>query len=121
MRGSTIPIVEDDPGLRSIHATIPAQEGCRLPEATDWEKGLRPARKARPDLVLMIFPLPSISGLALTGILKGSRVTREIPIIGVSGCGVDPEEARVVGCRELLRKPLDPERLTAAVAEALLR
>src|SRR5215510_16103466 len=54
--------------------------------AEDGEKGCEIAAAKRPDLILMDLEMPVVDGWEATRRLKSKPETRDIPVIGLSGC-----------------------------------
>jgi two-component system phosphate regulon response regulator PhoB len=77
----------------------------------------------RPDLVLMDWMLPDISGLELTRQLKRDPETKEIPVIMLTARG--EEDDRVAGldggADDYVVKPFAPRELLARIRAALRR
>jgi CheY-like chemotaxis protein len=78
-----------------------------------------PAAGTGFDLVLTDQTMPGLTGLELAARCRATRP--ELPVLLYSGFGegIDAAELSRSGVRALLRKPIEPEVLRAALAEAL--
>jgi two-component system, cell cycle response regulator DivK len=112
-------LVEDDDHERQIYCRALRSKGYDVLEARDGEDALRVARSELPDLMLVDILLPSISGITLADLLKRSRITASIPIVGVTGVAPDRQELREVGFAGLLAKPVGPLQLVREVERFL--
>src|SRR5271168_3038884 len=74
MTAKRILIIEDEKPIRDLIAFGLRRAGYEVKEAED-------CREARPDLMLVDWMLPDMSGLELTRSLKRSKDTEEIPVI----------------------------------------
>lgn len=113
----TVLLVEDNADNQVIYRTILEHVGYRVIVAWDGIEGVRQARVAMPDLILMDVGLPGISGLDATRTLKAGTETRHIPIIALTAHALasDMERAEQAGCDGYLAKPCEPRRVVAEV------
>lgn len=79
------------------------------------------AARSRPDLILMDLSLPKLDGYEATRRLKADAATAAIPVVVLSAHAMkaDEERARAAGCDDFLTKPIDEDRLFAAIARQL--
>lgn len=123
MATAVILLVEDNHDNRVIYRTILEHTGYTVLEAGDGEVGLRTAREARPDLVLLDISIPLMDGWEVARALKADPGTAEIPIIALTAhaMNADRERAAEVGCDGYLAKPVEPRRVVEEVARLLTR
>jgi CheY-like chemotaxis protein len=113
-------IVDDDSDGREMYATTLAGAGFRVEEACDGFEANDKGFKLKPDLILMDLLMPRLDGWEVASWLKKNSVTREIPIVAVTGAGPDQVElARAAGCAAVLRKPCEPDELLAEIRRTL--
>jgi two-component system, cell cycle response regulator DivK len=114
----TVLIVEDNEDNRTIYSMLLRHYGYDVLEARDGEEGVRRAREARPDLVLMDVGLPRIDGWTATELLKSDEATARIPVIALTAHTLpeDRQRARAVGCDGFLAKPCEPRDLLQDIA-----
>ena len=114
-------VVEDDPRLGPILATLLRREGYTAHVLESAEDALRLLRSVSYDLVIADMVLVGLSGDDLVRVLRkaGSR----IPAILISGAGHDDiaDAAEACGATAWLPKPIDATTLIVAVEEALTR
>lgn len=108
-------LVEDDAPLRSVYRTALRVAGFFVNEAGNGMDALRALEADPPDLVVLDLGLPVISGYAVRAEIAAQGHTRNIPVIVVTGS--EPDSPLDVPC--LLRKPVAPEALVAAVNKCL--
>src|SRR5258708_30756169 len=109
-------LVDDAPSLRELlratleGADVAADEAASVPEAEAR------IRADEPDVIVLDLGLPGESGAELCARLKADELTREIPIVLLTGA--EPEEARRAqraGAEALVYKPFSPLELLALV------
>ena len=115
-RRQTILIVEDDEDLRRLFRTALSLAGYAVVEAGDGMEALRWIDHSPPDLVILDLLLPRVSGLAVHQEITAQAVTREIPIIVITGSGMPAQDVDVA-C--FLRKPISPDQLLQVVRRCL--
>ena len=115
-RRQTILIVEDDEDLRHLFRTALALAGYDVIEAGDGLEALRWIDHSPPDLVILDLLLPRISGLVVQQDIAAQAVTRQIPIVVVTGSTLAAEDFDVA-C--FLRKPVSPDQLITTVRSCL--
>ncbi len=81
MENKKILIVEDDDFLLQMYVTKLELEGFQVISAIDGIKGLKLAKKDKPDLVLLDLQLPSMSGFEVLEDLKQNNETKQIPVL----------------------------------------
>ena len=121
MTDKIILVVDDAPP--NIHVVMGIlKDRYQLRVATKGEKALSIARKAPlADLILLDVMMPEMDGYEVCRRLKADPATCEIPVLFVTGHADNDERARglALGAVGYLSKPLDPEALMAAIANAL--
>ena len=106
----TILLVEDHEDNRIVYRTILEHYGYTVLLAGDGAEGVRLAREARPDLVLMDVSIPVMDGWEATSVLKADPATAAIPVIALTAHALAADRARAeeVGCDGYLAKPVEP-------------
>ena len=113
-------IVEDDEGIRDMLKYHLASAGFSVLEAADGTTGLRAARTARPDLILLDLMLPGMGGLELCRALrKSSRVP--IVVISARDAEVDKIVGLELGADDYITKPFSVREVVARVNAVLRR
>lgn len=123
MARAVILVIEDDPDIRELLVYALGKEGYQTEQAASGEAGLKLAKQAKPDLIILDIMLPGIDGLEVLRKLKHEPRLRPIPVLIASARG---EEADVVsglelGADDYVTKPFSPRVLVARVRTALRR
>jgi DNA-binding response OmpR family regulator len=117
---STVLIVEDDPNTLEIVELYLRRDGHKVLMTPDGLEGLRLAREARPDLVVLDLMLPGLDGMEVCRIL---REESEVPIVMLTA-RVEEEDRLAgldLGADDYLTKPFSPRELAARVRAVLRR
>ena len=124
MKQYDILIVDDD--YKNSGAIIESFENYSLPYniilANNGEQGLKLAFKLIPDLILLDWVMPDITGIEVLRQLKRNGSTKDIPVIVVSGIMVESEHLKSAldtGAFDYLRKPFNEIELIARVQATL--
>ncbi len=113
-------VVEDDEGIREMLKYNLVTAGFSVHEAADGASGLRTARTARPDLILLDLMLPGMSGFDFCRALRRSS---KVPIIMLTA--KDAEVDKIVGLElgadDYITKPFSVREVLARVNAVLRR
>jgi CheY-like chemotaxis protein len=116
MPNQKVLIVEDSDEIRELYAFVLARAGFDVIEAADGEAALKMLDECQPDVVITDLRTPGLGGIDLINCVRDRDEWADLPIIAISGYGEDQlAEAAVRGATRTLRKPLEPNRLLAAV------
>jgi CheY-like chemotaxis protein len=96
--------------------TVLTIAGYAVEEAADGAAALYRLHSDPPSLVVLDLSLPTVSGVIVHQEIAAHAHTRHIPVVIVTGSTMDLDHLKVP-C--VLRKPVDPEKLVAAVHECL--
>src|SRR5690606_22386678 len=109
----TILVVEDEPALITLLRYNLEKEGFRVLEAHDGEEALIVTKEERPDLILLDWMLPLLSGLHVCRQLRRDPEAAEIPIILLTARGTQSDKVRGLdsGADDYITKPLSPAEL----------
>jgi DNA-binding response OmpR family regulator len=113
-------VVEDDPTLRETLALNLRAEGYEVLLAEDGEQGLRLAREALPDLVVLDVMLPVLDGLTLLRLL---RRTSQVPVILLTARSTESDKVVgfETGADDYVVKPFSLGEFLARVRAGLRR
>lgn len=116
-------IVEDETALTTLLHYNLEREGYRVLEARDGEEALLVAAEERPDVVLLDWMLPQLSGIEVCRRLRSRQETRNIPIIMLTARGEESERIRglATGADDYIVKPFSANELLARVRSVLRR
>ena len=116
-------IIEDEPSqIELIHYNLKT-EGYEVFTSHDGEDGLMQASEVLPDLILLDWMIPKISGVEVCRRLRRSSLTKEIPVIMVTARSeeVDKIQGLDMGADDYITKPYSIKELLARVRAAIRR
>jgi two-component system phosphate regulon response regulator PhoB len=119
----TVLVVEDEPAQREILSYNLQSEGFEVVLAKDGEDALLCVSETPPDVILLDWMLPIISGIEVCRQLKSRSKTNMIPIIMLSARSEDVDKVRGLdtGADDYLSKPYSVAELIARVRAQLRR
>ena len=114
-------IIEDERGLVQSLSWYFKREGFAVAVADDGLAGLHLAQVDSPDVILLDWMLPGMSGLDVCRELRAGERTRDIPIIIVTARTEKVDEARsyAAGADDYVTKPFSNKSLLARVRTLL--
>jgi two-component system, OmpR family, phosphate regulon response regulator PhoB len=120
---ANILLVEDEPAIQELIAANLSRAGHHVVRASDAESAQRIVRDALPDLVLLDWMLPGMSGVELARRLRADERTREIPIIMLTARGEEQDKVAGLesGADDYITKPFSPRELVARIKAVLRR
>ena len=116
-------IVEDEAPQRELLSYNLSAEGFRTSAAADGEEALVCLAEDRPDLVLLDWMLPRLSGIEVCRQIKARTETRDVPVIMLSARAEDADKVRGLetGADDYMVKPYSVGELVARVRAHLRR
>lgn len=116
-------IVEDEPAQREVLVYNIEAEGFRVSQAEDGEQGLLLVEEDAPDVIVLDWMLPSVSGIEVCRQLKMRSDTRAIPIIMLSARSEEVDRVRGLetGADDYVVKPYAVAELMARLRTQLRR
>jgi len=114
----TVLVVEDDPWIRGLLTDLLSGEGYEVIQAQDGVSGLKMAQERDPDVILLDLAMPEKSGLDVLHELKGSRPTRDIPVLVVSAYAMLMMGSDARRADGVIQKPFDLGDLLKQVEQA---
>jgi len=120
---ATILVVEDEPTIQLLIEVNLRRAGHVVQLAPDAETARRLIKDALPDLVLLDWMLPGMSGVDLARLLRGEARTRRLPIIMLTARAEERDkiEALDLGADDYVTKPFSPRELLARIKAVLRR
>ncbi|GAC1577707.1 MAG: hypothetical protein NVS3B5_09920 [Sphingomicrobium sp.] len=110
-------VIDDDPDVRGFIVGALTEYGFRVEEAADGASGVALVERVRPDVVVLDYVMPGMSGAEVAA--KILLVRPKQPILFVSGYSETDDIRRAAPGASLLAKPFRPDALDAAVRAAL--
>ena len=119
----TVLLVEDEPAQREVLAYNLEAEGFRVAKAENGEEGLLLVDEEAPDVIVLDWMLPSVSGIEVCRRLKMRSETRGIPVIMLSARSEEVDRVRGLetGADDYVVKPYSVVELMARVRTQLRR
>jgi two-component system phosphate regulon response regulator PhoB len=120
---ANILVVEDEPAIQELLALNITQAGHTPMRAISAEHAQELLRNAIPDLILLDWMLPGMSGIEFARKLKADSATKQIPIIMLTARGDEFDKVRglEVGADDYVTKPFSPKELNARIKAVLRR
>jgi two-component system, OmpR family, phosphate regulon response regulator PhoB len=106
----TILLADDEPSIRTLVRTTLEDPLYQILEAKDGVEALELARNEVPDLVVLDWRMPGMSGIEVAEAMRHESKLQEIPIIMLTAMGQawNQERARLTGVTSYLTKPFSP-------------
>ncbi len=116
-------VVEDEDAIRAMLMMVLEQAGFMPIAAADAEDAQMALDENLPDLVLLDWMLPGISGVEWARRLKKEPVYQDIPIILLTARGEEEDKVRglEIGADDYVTKPFSPKELVARIRAVLRR
>ena len=116
-------VVEDEPAIQALIAVNLKRAGHEVVAALDAESARRHVDEVLPDLVLLDWMLPGISGLEFARRLRAEARTRNVPIIMLTARGEEADKVQGLtsGADDYVTKPFSPKELLARIQAVLRR
>ena len=120
-REKTILIVDDEEDIRELVEITLEDSQYHLCTAGDGKAGLEAIQQQRPDLVILDWMMPRLSGLEVVRKLREDPRTASIPVVFLTSQDASDhqEDVRALGIFSYLHKPFSPLELIQTVQKAL--
>ena len=116
-------LVEDEPAQREVLAYNLEAEGFGVAKAENGDEALLMVREAQPDVIILDWMLPGVSGIEICRRLKSNPETRKIPVIMLTARSEEADRVRGLetGADDYVIKPYSVIELMARVRTQLRR
>jgi len=116
-------IVEDETSLIELLRYNLEKEGFRVSAANDGEEGLALLHENKPDLLVLDWMLPHVSGIEICRQIRRKTELRDLPVIMLTARGEEADRVRglEVGADDYVIKPFSPSELIARIRAVLRR
>ena len=114
-------VIDDSATIVALLSRMLRQNGYDVLEAADAEQGLELARNKAPELVFLDIVLPGMDGFAALRQLRRDPLTRDIPVIMISGNEQATEQFYVhrIGADDFMKKPFSRGEVFARIERLL--
>ncbi|MCY4130909.1 MAG: phosphate regulon transcriptional regulator PhoB [Gammaproteobacteria bacterium] len=122
MTSHHILVVEDEHEIRELLQYSTGRSGYNVSVVPDAESALDELKNELPDLILIDWMLPRMSGIELARRIRHDEYTKNVPLIMLTARGeeVDKLKSFDAGVDDYVTKPFSPRELNARI-KALLR
>jgi two-component system phosphate regulon response regulator PhoB len=116
-------VVEDDAALAELLKYNLGREGFKISSATDGEEALIAVEEETPDLLVLDWMLPHVSGIEICRQLRARTDTKDLPVIMLTARGEEEDRVRglEIGADDYLTKPFSMTELVARIRAVLRR
>jgi two-component system phosphate regulon response regulator PhoB len=116
-------VIDDEPAIREMIAFSLAHSGLTVQLAGNPQEALESMSDQKPDLILMDWMLPDISGLQLTRRFRKDPFSQDIPIIMLTARVTEEDKIAGLeaGADDYVTKPFSPRELLARIKAVLRR
>jgi CheY-like chemotaxis protein len=120
--GVTVLLVDDDASLRDLlRATLPVGEGFELIEAYDGAAALEAVNGQAPDLIVLDWSMPGLSGADVLERLRAGGYEAPVVVLTAETDASSRRRAEELGADAFLTKPFSPLELLGLVEQLLER
>ncbi|MGX2042024.1 phosphate regulon transcriptional regulator PhoB [Methylocaldum sp. MU1018] len=123
MSAINVLVVEDEDAIREMLGMVLEQSEFAVRAAADTHQAQSALNERLPDLILLDWMLPGLSGIEWARRLKKDKQYGEIPIIMITARGEEEDKIRGldVGADDYVTKPFSPRELLARIKAVLRR
>ena len=116
-------VVEDEPSQVELLRYNLTRQGFVVRVEMDGEAGMQSAIEDPPDLILLDWMLPKLSGIEVCRQLRRNKLTREVPVIMLTANSEESDKVRGLdtGADDYVTKPYSIKELVARMRAALRR
>ena len=121
MDAKKILVADDESHILHVVSLKLRNAGFTVVTACDGQEALELAQQENPDLIVIDYQMPHLSGVEVCQRLKQKEATNRIPAILLTARGYDLDLAvtQASGIVRILSKPFSPRQLLATVNEIL--
>lgn len=123
MSAKQVLLVEDESAIREMVGFALRRAGYEMVEAADGAQAQARIGERVPDVVLMDWMLPDVSGIELVRALKRDELTRDVPVIVLTARSAEDDKIYGLdaGADDYVTKPFSPRELLARIRAVLRR
>ncbi|NIP38663.1 MAG: response regulator, partial [Candidatus Dadabacteria bacterium] len=113
----TVLLVDDSPTVQKIVSVTLSRQGYQVEVSSNAMQALAKLNELIPDIIFLDINLPHMDGYQLCKIIKGNELTKEVPVIMLSGKDgfFDKMRGKMVGATDYITKPFEPNSLVTAI------
>jgi two-component system phosphate regulon response regulator PhoB len=116
-------VVDDEAAIREMIQFALEKAGMEVQSASNAHEALLNINESRPDIILMDWMMPGVSGLELTRRLRKDSYTQDIPIIMLTAKVTEDDKVAGLeaGTDDYVIKPFSPRELLARIRAVIRR
>ena len=116
-------VVEDEKPILTLLTYNLQKEGYKVSSSSNGEEALSSIKEKKPDLVLLDWMLPDLSGIKICQYLKQDEKVKNIPIIMLTAKGEEEDKVKGLntGAEDYMTKPFSFPELLARIKSLLKR
>ena len=116
-------VVDDEPAIRDMISFALERSGLDVQTAGNAQEALVSINDNRPDIILMDWMMPGVSGIELTRRLRKDSYTEDIPIIMLTARITEDDKVAGLeaGTDDYIIKPFSPRELLARIRAVMRR
>jgi CheY-like chemotaxis protein len=114
-------VVDDEFGIVDVLETVLTEEGYRVLTACNGKQGLARLAEEKPEVILLDFMMPILSGGDMLRAMASEPAYQRIPVIMMSSLGEEAIAKRCEGYAAFLHKPFRVSALLSTLARVLGR
>jgi len=116
-------VVDDEAALLTLVRYNLEKAGFEIGESVDGEEAMLMIQERSPDLILLDWMLPRLSGIEICRRIRKSTGTQNMPVIMLTARGEEHDRIRGLNCGadDYIVKPFSPSELVARVRAVLRR
>lgn len=120
---ATVLVVEDEEAIMTLLKYNLEKEGFSVLTAMDGEDALAQVKEYKPDIIVLDWMLPSMTGVEVCKSLRRNPNTKNIPIIMLSARGQEDDRVQGLdsGADDYITKPFSPSELVARIRAVFRR
>lgn len=120
---TTILVVEDEPSIQELICINVHMAGYKAIKALSAEAARKIINAQLPDLILLDWMLPGMSGIEMAKYLRAAQRTKNIPIIMLTAKSTEENTVQGLeaGADDYISKPFSPKELLARIKAVLRR
>lgn len=117
----SILVIDDDPEFQELVDMNLGLAGFSVTQALNGPEGLKLAKKGKPDVILLDWTMPKMSGLEVLAELKNDDKMKEIPVFMLTAKTLmgDIENAFDAGADDYITKPVELRQLGKIIKQKL--
>ena len=116
-------VVEDEKPIQELLQYNLEKEGFKVPSSANGEEALETIKEKVPDLILLDWMLPDLSGIKICQYLKQDKTVKNIPVIMLTAKGEEEDKIKGfnTGAEDYMTKPFSFPELLVRIKSLLKR